>query len=169
MIVLMFFCIVVFKLISTCKSIFKVDIKTLILPQLTSLWCLYYNTGRRFYLLYVLEESEVVPCKGSIKNVFLKIPQNSQENICAKVSNKAAGWSPATLLNTESGLGAFLWIVRNLEEHLFCRHLKGLPLKGNIFSGVSFLKILGFTITETDISFTMKELRHLFPWKFLNV
>ena len=97
MIVLMFFCIVVFKLISTCKSIFKVDIKTLILPQLTSLWCLYYNTGRRFYLLYVLEESEVVPCKGSIKNLFLKIPQNSQENICAKVSNKAAGWSSATI------------------------------------------------------------------------
>ena len=38
------------------------------------------------HLLYVLDESEVVARKSSIKMVFLKIPQNSQENICVVVS-----------------------------------------------------------------------------------
>ena len=38
------------------------------------------------YLLYVLEESEVVARKSSLKKVFLKISQNSQENICAGFS-----------------------------------------------------------------------------------
>ena len=63
-----------------------------------------------FLSTYVLEESEVVARKSSIKKVFLNIPQNSQENICARVSfeKKAAGWRPATSLNTESGTGAFL-------------------------------------------------------------
>ena len=34
---------------------------------------------------YVVEESEVVAWKSSMKKVFLNIPQNSQENICAGV------------------------------------------------------------------------------------
>ena len=45
---------------------------------------LYIST--RFSLLYELEESEVVAWRNSIKKVFLKTPQNSQENICAGVS-----------------------------------------------------------------------------------
>ena len=40
----------------------------------------------RFYLTYVLEESKVVSRKSSIKKVLLKIPQNSQDNIYARVS-----------------------------------------------------------------------------------
>ena len=44
------------------------------------------NTWTSFYLLYALEESEVVTRKGSLKKVFLKIPLNSQKNICAEVS-----------------------------------------------------------------------------------
>ena len=35
---------------------------------------------------FELEESEVVARKSSVKKVFLKIPQNSQENICPRVS-----------------------------------------------------------------------------------
>ena len=44
------------------------------------------NTWTSFYLLYALEESEVVTWMSSLKKVFLKIPLNSQENICAEVS-----------------------------------------------------------------------------------
>ena len=43
-------------------------------------------SGHVFIYFYVLEESEVVAWKSSIKKVFLNIPQNSQENICAGVS-----------------------------------------------------------------------------------
>ena len=46
----------------------------------------YYNIWTRFYLTYVLEESKVVSRKSSIKKVLLKIPQNSQDNIYARVS-----------------------------------------------------------------------------------
>ena len=63
---------VVFKVFSTCKPIFKVDIKSLILPKLISLWCLYYNIWTRFYQLYVLAESEVVAPKSSIKKGVFK-------------------------------------------------------------------------------------------------
>ena len=37
-----------------------------------------------------------------------------------------------------------------------------------VITGVSFCKISGF-YNGTDNSLTMKELRHIFPWKFLNV
>ena len=49
------------------------------------------------FLLTLLEKSEVVARKSSIKKVFLKIPQNLQENVGSRVSfcNKALGW-PAT-------------------------------------------------------------------------
>ena len=78
-----------------------------------SLWCFYYNIGTRFYQLYVLNESELVTKKNSIKKVFLKIPQKSQENICGRVS-LATVWKPANWLNTESSTGGFLLILRNL-------------------------------------------------------
>ena len=81
-----FFMIVVFKVFSPTKTIFKVHIKSLILPKLISLWCLYYNIWTRFYLLYVLEESKVVARKSFFKKVLWKVPQNSQENICTRVS-----------------------------------------------------------------------------------
>ena len=45
-----FFCLVVFKVSSPCKTIFKVCTKLLILPQLISPWCLYCNIWTRFYL-----------------------------------------------------------------------------------------------------------------------
>ena len=58
------------------QAICKADIKSLILPQLTSKK---KNTWILYCLLYVLKESEVVTWKSSIKKVFLKIPQNAQE------------------------------------------------------------------------------------------
>ena len=43
-------------------------------------------SGHVFIYIYVLEESEVVARNSSIKKVFLNIPQNLQEKICAGVS-----------------------------------------------------------------------------------
>ena len=61
---------------------------------------------------YVVEESKVVAWKSSMKKVFLNIPQNSQEKseLGFPLQYKAAGWGPATSLNTESCTGAFLRI-----------------------------------------------------------
>ena len=64
------------------KSIFKVDIKLPILPQLVSLWCLYYN----IWACTLLEDSEIGAPRSFMKKAFLKTLQNSQENICAGVS-----------------------------------------------------------------------------------
>ena len=51
--------------------------------------------------------------------MFLKIPQNSQENICAglpfAIKVQAGGsLNSGTSLNSESDGGAFLWILQNL-------------------------------------------------------
>ena len=72
-----FFWLVIFKIFSTCKIIFKVDIKSHILPQLIALWCFYYNITITMYYNYFheLEESEVVAQKSCVRKVFLKIPQ----------------------------------------------------------------------------------------------
>ena len=43
-------------------------------------------SGHVFIYFHVLKESEVVTRKSSIKEVFLNIPQNSQENIYTGVS-----------------------------------------------------------------------------------
>ena len=57
------------------------------------------NVWNRFVL-----PLEVVARSGSVKKLFLKISQNSQENNCARVSffNKTAGLRPATLLKKET-------------------------------------------------------------------
>lgn len=59
----------------------------------------------------------VDPCRSSrrrssTKKVFLSILQNSKESSCARVSF-------LTKFQTEDC--AFLWILRNLSEHFFCR------------------------------------------------
>ena len=53
--------------------------------------------------------TEAVVRRCSIKKVFLEIPQNSQENTCARDSLliKLQAW-PATLLKKVSGTGVFL-------------------------------------------------------------
>ena len=40
--------------------------------------------------------------------------------------NKVAGWKPPTLLKRDTGTGVVLWILQNLQEHLFCET----PAKG---------------------------------------
>ena len=133
---------VVFKVFSTCETTFKVAIKSLILSQLISLWCLYYNIWTRFHQLYVLEQSEVVALKSSIKKVFLKIPQNSQENICAEVSFAIKLQAGGLQLHWIKNLsGEFCEIFKN---NYFANVCEALPLKSKIFTRVSFRKILGF-------------------------
>ena len=104
------------------------------------IWCLHYNIWTRFYLLYVLEESEVVAWKSFIKKVFLKVPRNLQENICAGVSFaiKLQAGKPTTSLHAESSTAAFF------KNICFVNVCEGLPLKSKIFTGVSFRKILAF-------------------------
>ena len=53
--------------------------------------------------------------KCSVKNVFLEISQNSQENNCARVC----------LLVKLQGSGVFLWILRNFLGHLFLQNASG--------------------------------------------
>ena len=138
-----FFWMVVFLI---CKTIFKVDIKLLILPQLILLWCLYDNLWTLLYPFYILEESEVVARKSSLKKVFLKIPQNSQENICAELSFaikvEAGGFQLHWIQNLIEVLSFEFWeIFKNIY---FVNVYKGLPLNNKIFTRVSFRTILGF-------------------------
>ena len=74
------------QIFSTYKTIFKVDIKSQILPQLISLWCFYYNIWTPFYLLLCTWRDRSTRSEEFFKKVLLNIPQNSQENICAGVS-----------------------------------------------------------------------------------
>ena len=39
--------------------------------------------------------------------------------------DKVAGLRPATLLKKDSGTGVFLWILQNLQEHLFLQNTSG--------------------------------------------
>ena len=134
----------VFKVSSTYKTIFKVDIKSQMLSELISLWCLYYNIRTRFYLLLCTwrvrsSRPEKFYKKGVLK-YFTKFTANHLR--CGLFCNKAAGWRPVTLLNTESGTGAFLWIFWNLYKNIYFANVcEGMPLKSKIFTGVSFRKI----------------------------
>ena len=59
----------------------------------------------------LLECIEAVIQRCSVKQVFLEISQNLQEDTCARVSffNKVAGFRPATLFKKrDSGAGVFL-------------------------------------------------------------
>ena len=72
------------------------------------------------FSLELIKYAEAVVQKCSIKKVFLKFLQNSQENTCARVSLwQSCG--PAALWKRDSGAGVFLWIFRNFQEHLFYR------------------------------------------------
>ena len=73
--------------------------------------------------------------------MFVKIPQNLQENICPKVSfyNKATA-----SLNTESGQVFYYEFCEIFKNIYFTNVCEGLPLKSKIFTGVSFRKMLDF-------------------------
>ena len=142
---------VVFKVFSTCKTIFKVDIKSQILPELISLWCLYYNIWTPFYLLLCTWRVTSSRPEEFYEKGTVKYSTNSQENICAGVSFATAGWrSLATSLKSESGTGAFLWIFWSLYKNVYFANVcEGMPLKSKIFTRVSLPKILSFYFEGT--------------------
>ena len=60
--------------------------KPQILPELYQFDVSVTISGKDFTYFYVLEESETVARKSSIKKVYLKIFPNSQKNICIGIS-----------------------------------------------------------------------------------
>ena len=80
------------------------------------LWILWNFQEHLFYRTPLGDCSEAANRGVLWKKVFLEISQNSQENGCARVSFliklQASG---------DSGIGVFLWILRNFSEHLFHR------------------------------------------------
>ena len=83
----------------SCGICSKLTVKTLKRSQLTLL---------RYHLALVRLRSSHLRC--SIKKLFLKISQFSQESTCVRVSFliKLHDFSPATLLERDSNTGAFL-------------------------------------------------------------
>ena len=60
------------------------------------------------------------------EKVFLKISQNSRENTCARDSSliklqPLQAWGLQLYKKRDSGLGVFLWILWNFQEHFFYR------------------------------------------------
>ena len=111
---------VVFKVLSTCKTIFKVEIKSQILPELISVWCLYFNIWSSFYLLLCTwRVRSSLPEEFYKKGVLKYFTKFTGKHVRWYLScNKASSWSSATSLNTESGTGAFLWIFWNLYKNI---------------------------------------------------
>ena len=72
------------------------------------------------FSLELIKYAEAVVQKCSIKKVFLKFLQNSEENTCARVSFRQI-CGPVALWKRDSGADVFLWIFRNFQEHLFYR------------------------------------------------
>ena len=77
---------VVSKIFSTCKTIFKADIKLQILPELTTLWCIYYNIWAHFYRLLCTWRVRSTRLEEFYTKGVLKNSTNSKENICAGIS-----------------------------------------------------------------------------------
>ena len=100
--------------------------------------------------------------------MFLQILQNWQENICVRVSFaiKLQAWSLATSLNTESGTGAFLWLLRYLNIY-FANVCEGLPRKNRIFTRVSLCNILGIYYKRNAQLFYYKGTSLYIPLKIL--
>ena len=131
-----------FKVFSTCKTIFKIDIKSLN-------WIvtgLYYNIWTRFHLLlrtWRVRSSHLEEYKKDVLKYSTKFTRKHLR--WGLFYNKAAGWRPIASLNTESGTGAFLWIFWNLYKNIYFANVcEGMPLISKIFTGVSFRKMLGF-------------------------
>ena len=72
------------------------------------------ETHQRFNQYFYLKSrfTEPVVRRCSVENLFLKILQNSQKNICVRVSILIK-LQPATLLKRDSDTGVFLWILQN--------------------------------------------------------
>ena len=68
-----------------------------------------------------LEKSEAVAQRCSVKQAFLEISQNSQENICRRVPFliKLQSWGLQLYQKLDSDSGVFLQILRNFQKHFF--------------------------------------------------
>ena len=133
-----FFWMVVFK------TIFKVVIRSLILPQLVSFWCLLQYLDKFSSNLCRSSHPKRLYKKGKLSQVFLKFPQNSQENIYAGVSSpiKLQTWDLRLHwiqnLSNLQVLSCEFWKI--FKDVYFANLCEALPLKSNIFT---FRKILG--------------------------
>ena len=59
-----------------------------------------------------------------LKKMFLKIWQNSQENMCQSLFfNKVAGFSLQFYYKRDSGTGVFLWICKTFKNAYLIEHL----------------------------------------------
>ena len=101
----------------------------------------FHETWNNFmkYFYFSIQHSEAAVQMCSVKKVFLEISQNSQENICNRVSfltklqawgqrlffNKVEGLRPATLFKKASSTGVFLWILLDFQEHIFLQNASG--------------------------------------------
>ena len=138
---------VVFKVFSTCKTILKVDIRSQILPELTSLWCLYNIIWTRFCLLLCIWRVRSSCLEEFYKKDVLKYSTKftGKHLRWGLFCNKAADWRPVTSLNTESSTGAFRWIFGNLYKNIYFENAcEDIPLINKIFTGVSVRKMLHF-------------------------
>ena len=70
---------------------------------------------------YPFREAVVQRC--SVKEVFLEISQNSQENTCARASFliKLKAWGLQLYYKRDPGTGVFLQILQNFTEYLFTK------------------------------------------------
>ena len=118
------------------------------------------NTCRRAFLFVlsgsILWKTEAVVQMCTVRKVYLKNSQNSQECNCGRVSFliKFAGMRPKTLLKKRLSTGVFLWILQHFQEHLFLtEHFQWLLLKKEIqqrcFS-VNLAKTLTNLFYKTD-------------------
>ena len=79
------------------------------------------------------------------KSVLKNSTKFTQKHLCwGFFCNTAVGWRPVTSLNTKSGTGAFLSILKIFKNIYFANVCGGLSLKSKIFTGVFFCKISDF-------------------------
>ena len=97
--------------IATTRQSLAVRGKLIVIEYLTEKLCnlLNYATLEWWIVRLRVELSEAVTWRCSIKKVFLKNSQNSQENKLVRVSF----FSKVDKEETSSDTGAFLWILRN--------------------------------------------------------
>ena len=106
------------------------------------------NTCRRAFLFVlsgsILWKTEAVVQMCTVRKVYLKNSQNSQECNCGRVSFliKFAGMRPKTLLKKRLSTGVFLWILQHFQEHLFLtEHFQWLLLKKEISAEMFYCEL----------------------------
>ena len=88
-----------------------------------SIICFLLQYGLWIYVNIKMYLTEAATRSVLWKKVLLQTSQNSQENTCIRAFfNKTAVLRTATLLKKSSVTGAFLWILRNVYEHVISKH-----------------------------------------------